>query len=223
MTRTPTTEDLEFYNKALGNPANNRGGPTLTGSTGSARPRSKAKTRARSQDDFDYASDQAAYTSWMANDMPGPEGYTSWMSISMMPRDMTRYAYELSLNKVEEMLRELEPDERQLIEACMAFKGNDMQAARFLGLPRITYRDRLNKAREHAKVIAARFYEWGDEPTEFNDKLNEVRSQLRNEEEKRAEDTAVAQAVYNRVGSIRTAAKELEVSVWTVRRLLDAA
>jgi phage N-6-adenine-methyltransferase len=219
--RQPLTP-LEFYNKALDNPGNNRGGATITGSKGGSKPRSKAKTRTRNQDDFDYASDKSAYSAWMANDMPGPEGYTSWMSISMMPRDMTRYAYELSLNKVEEMLRELEPDERQLIETCMAFKGNDVQAAKYLGLPERTYRYRLDKAREHAKEVLVKFYQWGDEPSQYTDKLNVTRRELGEHEFRVNTKRLEAIKLKNQFGA-REAAKRLAVSRRTLYRMLEAA
>jgi hypothetical protein len=218
MTRTPTTEDLDFYNKALdGNAAgNNRGGSTVTGSTIPASPRRGGHREHGA--DFESRMDNRTAQQWLRDGMPEP-----WDLATARPEGMTLFAYEHSARRVDDILRALEPQDRLLIETCMAFKTNDNQAAKYLGLPRITYRDRLNKARERAKTMLVKFYEWGDEPSDYTERLNEIRRSVGAGEFKVRNDRVTALAAYKRHGTIRAAARELNMSKSSLQRLLNAA
>jgi hypothetical protein len=200
----------EFYNNALKNPGNDRGGATLTGCTHTAAPRSGG----HNEFGTDYASriDRRSHKQWLLDGMPEP-----WDS------ENNTAGEERSKASVESFLRQLEPEDRSLLEVSMAFKGNVMQAAKFLQLPESTYRYRLDKACERAKVLLVEFYQWGSEPDCFTERLNEIRRQHGSQEFKVKNSAQVARAAYMRTGSMRAAARELNMSKSSLQRLLNAA
>jgi hypothetical protein len=197
-------------------PEQNRGGPTITGSRTPAAPRLGGHSRQSGEYDQDL--DRRSHQQWVDGATPEPFDATT-----TRPAGMSLWAWERSAERVESFFRELEPEDRELLDACMSFRGVDRQAARFLGLPLMTYRDRLSRARQRAKVALVKHFEWGDEPVEYTERLNEVRREQGEREFKVRNDRTTALAAYQRTGSLRAAARELNVSKSSLQRLLNAA